>query len=198
MEEFSTAWTEGPALSVWTYDSPRGAAAGKVRLERLSQRGAVVVVDVATVIWIRGAHRPRIGRPQLGTTSLESRRSTLEVLLGRLVFWPHGAAPDMPGGVPEDVPADVPAGASDGLADLARELAGTGLTEEFLRRVRAGFLPDSSALIVLSRVADFREVELVVQRGRARGDVRLAHLPLTAAGLAALEAFARGDPPAAR
>lgn len=148
------------------------------------------MVDVATVIWIRGAHRPRIGRPQLGTTSLESRRSTLEVLLGRLVFWPRGAARDMPGGVLTGVP--------DGVADLARELAGTGLTEEFLRRVRAGFVPDSSALIVLSRAADFREVELVAQRGRARGDVRLAHLPLTPAGLAALERFARGDPPADR
>lgn len=165
-----TVWTEGPTLSVWIYDSPRGAAAGKVRLERLSQRGAVVVVDVATVTWVRGAHRPRIGRPHLDTTFGSSRRSPLEVLLGRLMF----PAPQV----------------ADNARELARELRPTGLGEDFLQEVGEAFVPDASALVVLSRVADFDEVRLVIERGRARGDVRLLHAFLTPDGITSLEELA--------
>jgi uncharacterized membrane protein len=170
-----TAWTKGPTLSAWIYDSPNGAAAGKVRLQRLSQRGAIVVVDAVTVTWVRGAHRPRIGRPHGGTMQAAIRRSPLEVLLGRLMF-PHGAL--------------------DGVADLASALHGSGLNEEFLRRLRERFVPDTSALLVLTRWADFDEVQLVIGRGRARGDVELFYAPLTETGLPALEALTHRNAPA--
>ncbi|SFC56677.1 Uncharacterized membrane protein [Nocardioides terrae] len=163
-------WTEGPALSAWIYDSPRGAAAGKVRLERLSQRGAVVVVDAATVTWVKGAHRPRIGRPHVATMMRANRTSPLEVLLGHLVF-----------------PS---AGSLDGPAGLDSALHGTQLTEDFLLALRAGFAPDTSTLLVLSSDAAFDEVQVVIERGRARGDVRLLHTPLGVGGMAALDAFA--------
>lgn len=165
-----TAWTEGPTLSAWMYDSPRGAAAGKVRLDRLSQRGAVVVVDAVTVTWVRGAHRPRIGRPHVGTMLAASRRSPLEVLLGLLMF-PHAAT-------------------AEGLCRLTSELCGSGVTEEFLQRLREGFVPDTSALVVLTRGADIEEVQQVIERGRARGDVRLLHVPLAPDGLPVLEGLA--------
>ena len=165
-----TGWTEGPTLSVWVYDSPRGAAAGKLRLERLSQRGAVVVVDVATVTWVRGAHRPRIGRPHLDPTFSATRRSPLEVLLGRLMF---------PGPQTTDNPRE-----------LTRELSGTGLGPDFLREVAESLVPDSSALVVLSREVDFGEVRLVIERGRARGDVRLIHAFLEPDGIERLDVLA--------
>ena len=165
-----TGWAEGPTLSVWVYDSPRGAAAGKLRLERLSQRGAVVVVDVATVTWVRGAHRPRIGRPHLDPTYSATRRSPLEVLLGRLMF----PGPDM----------------ADNARELGRDLTGTGLEEDFLREMARSLVPDASALVVLARQADFGEVRLVIERGRARGDVRLMHAFLSADGITRLEALA--------
>jgi len=165
------AWTEGPTLSAWIYHSPRGAAAGTVRLQRLSQKGAVVVVDAATVTWVRGAHRPRLGRPQPGTVPGPRRASPLGVLLERLVRADGAAADD--------------------LARLAAELSDTGMTVDFLRRLRDDLVPDSSALLVLSLAADFDEVQLVIERGRARGDVQLAHVHLGNEGLAAIEALAR-------
>ena len=165
-----TGWAEGPTLSVWVYDSPRGAAAGKLRLERLSQRGAVTVVDVATVTWVRGAHRPRIGRPHVDPGFSATRRSPLEVLLGRLMF----PGPDT----------------ADNARELGRDLAGTGLGEDFLRELGESLVPDASALVVLSREVDFGEVRLVIERGRARGDVRLLHALLADDGITRLEELA--------
>lgn len=167
--ETDSAWTNGPTLSAWVYDSPRGAAAGKVRLGRLSQRGALVVVDAATVTWVHGAHRPRIGPLHHGAVLGPSRRSPVEVLLGRLLFQ-HGCR--------------------DRVGDLVRELAGSGVGEEFLQALLDGFVPDASALVVLTRSADLDEVQLVIERGRARGDVRLLHATLRDGGIEALEAMA--------
>lgn len=168
-------WAQGPTLSVWIYDSPRGASAGKVRLARLSQRKAVVVLDAATVMWIKGAHRPRIGRSHPRRESRAQDRSPLDVLLSRLVL-PAEAGPDQ-------------------LSTLAEELRGTGLSEEFLRALKESFAPDASALLVLSLAADISEVQAVVERGRARGDVRYLHATMTSEELAALELAARADAP---
>jgi hypothetical protein len=152
------------------YDSPRGAAAGKVRLDRLSQRGAVDVVDAATVTWVKGAHRPRIGRPRLASVVTTGRTSPLETLLRRLF------SPDRPTG--------------EGWAPSLLAFRGAGLTEDFLRSLRGACVPDRSALVVLSRGAALEDVQVVVERGRARGDVSVIHLRLTADGLAVLEALA--------
>lgn len=169
------AWADGPALSVWIYDSPRGAAAGKVRLARLSQRRAVVVLDAATVTWIKGAHRPRIGRPHARTATSVKHMSPLDVLLRQLM------APAEDG--------------ADQVLTLADELRAAGLSEEFLRELAATFAPDASALLVLSLAADFDEVQAVVERGRARGDVRYLHVTLTEEEVAALELAARAHAP---
>lgn len=163
------AWSEGPTLSAWIYDSPRGAVAGKLRLDRLSRRGAVTVVDAATLTWVRGAHRPLLGWLHQGGALGPARRSPLQVLLGRLILQP---------GRDDPVPA------------LVRELAGSGLEEPFLRALRDGFAPDGSALLVLSRRADLEAVQLVIERGRARGDVRLLLTPLAPDGLGLLAELA--------
>jgi uncharacterized membrane protein len=158
---------EGPALSAWIYDSPKGAAAGRVRLNRLSKRGAVAVIDAATVSWVRGAHRPRIGFPHIEWMTGATPGSALGAVLERLLF-PTSASPEH-------------------VRDLALELRGTGLDERFLCQLCDAFVPDSSALLVLSREAEFREVELVIERGVARGDVRLLHRFLSDQEVSVLE-----------
>src|SRR4249919_3142000 len=60
-EATGTAWESMPTLTVWSYDSPMGAAAGYVRLSELRRRGAVRVEDAVTVTWVPGTHRPRVG-----------------------------------------------------------------------------------------------------------------------------------------
>lgn len=164
------AWTDGPTLSVWIYDSPRGAAAGKLRLERLSHRGAVTVLDAATVTWIRGAHRPRIGRPHARTVRRASHHSCLHVLLEQLIASGQGG---------------------DDVSALARRLRRAGLSEEFLRELREALTSDSSVLLVLSLAADFDEVQAVIERGRTRGDVRYALVSLSKEQLAELRTLAR-------
>lgn len=175
-----TAWTEGPTLSAWIYDTPRGAAAGRVRLDRLRQRGAVVVADAATVTWVRGAHRARVSPALVTSPGVGDRRSPLGALLARLVTQAGPADPAAADG-------------SGGLAGLARLLEGSGLDEGFLRQLREALVPDSSALVVLTRAADEDDVQRVVERGVARGDVGLLHAPLTADGLATLDGLARAD-----
>ncbi|GAB7007020.1 hypothetical protein JCM18899A_44930 [Nocardioides sp. AN3] len=166
-----STWTEGPTLSAWWYDSPRGAVAGKLRLDRLVQRGAVIAVDVATATWVGGAHRPRVGNGHGGLMLGASRSSPLEVLLSLVLSHPR---------------------MSDGeLRELMHEIGRTGITEGFLRELRDGLVPDSSALVVLSLGADVEAVQEVIERGRARGDVRLLHTPIDPDGLADLEHFAR-------
>lgn len=161
------AWMEGPALSAWIYDSPKGAAAGRVRLNRLSRRGAVVVIDAATVSWVQGAHRPRIGFPRIEWMTGATPGSALGAVLGRLLFPGHASA--------------------DHVHQLALELRGTGLDEPFLARLCEAIEPGSSVLLVLSREAEFHDVELVIERGVARGDVRLLRTSLNDQQLTVLE-----------
>jgi uncharacterized membrane protein len=161
------AWTDGTTLSAWVYDSPRGAAAGEVRLSRLRRRGAVDMADAVTVTWVPGAHRPRVGHTRSGPTDLPSD-SPLARLLVRLTS-------------PDDETCDI-------VSDLARKLCGSGLDEHFLRQLREALRPGSSALLVLSRHANLDDVQLVVERGRARGDVRLLYALLTNEALTILGA----------
>ena len=154
------AWTARPTLTVWVYDSPRGASAGKLRLHRLHRQGAVTVEDAALVSWAPGAHRPRIGHLWLGPASYTAESSPLVALLARLI-----GTSDGDGG-----------GAGD---HRDGQWPGTGLDEAFLREVGRAIVPDSSAMLVLSSRADLDAVRQVVERGLARGDVHLMHAILS-------------------
>jgi uncharacterized membrane protein len=143
-------------LTVWVYDSAMGAAAGEVRLKVLQQQGALTVHDAVTVTWVPGAHEPRLGHLRHETSAAASKGSVLGALLGSLVLAPFlGAA----------------AGASVGA--LAQRLRGTGIERDFLEQVHQRLRPGTSALVVLSSGADVDAVRLVIERGRARGDVTL-------------------------
>ena len=163
-------WMEGPALSVWVYDSPKGAAAGRVRGNRVCRRGAVAGGVAGRVWWVGGAHRPRSGGPHIEWMTGGTPGSALGALLGRLLFPTRSGA--------------------DHVHELAAALCGTGLDEEFLGELCDAFAPGASALLVLSREADFGEIQVVIERGVARGDVRLLYRALDEEQLRALQAVA--------
>jgi uncharacterized membrane protein len=168
-----TDWMLRPTMTVWVYDSPMGAAAGKVRLDRLCHRGSVTVEDAVTVTWVRGAHRPRIGPLRSETTGGATRGSTIGALLDHLLF---------------------PSAEDDGVSLLASQLRGTGLDAAFLDEIKQALVPDSSALLVLSSGADLDAVRAVIERGAVRGDVRLLHAYLTTGALETLEQLGRPGP----
>lgn len=160
-------WESRPTLTIWVYGSARGAAAGELRLQNLEHRGAVTVVDAVTVTWVKGTHRPRIGRVRSRPPHTPSRAC----VLGRFVELL--TSQDRERGGP---------------AMLASTLAGTGIDEAFLADAAQELAPDTSALLVLSTDVDLDLVRPVIERGRARGDVVLMHTYLTSNGLDVLRA----------
>jgi uncharacterized membrane protein len=169
---------EAETLTVWVYDSAMGAAAGEVRLKALQQQGALTVHDAVTVTWVNGAHEPRLGHLRHATTAAASKGSALGALLGTLVLAPAlGAA------------------AGAGIGALAQRLRGTGIDREFLDELKARLHPGTSALVVLASDADIEAVRLVIERGRARGDVTLLLVHLAEDAPAALEELLRAAVP---
>jgi uncharacterized membrane protein len=147
----------GPTLTIWIYDSALGAAAGEVRLKNLQKRNALQVHDEVTVTWMPGAHQPRIGHLRHETSAAATRGSVLGGFVGLMFLAPEAGA------------------AGAGLAALAHQLRGSGIDQTFLEEVKAHLRPESSALLVLSGMADLDEVRPVIERGLARGDVVLMH-----------------------
>jgi uncharacterized membrane protein len=164
-------------LTVWHYDTAMGAAAGEVRLKDLQQQGAVRVIDAITVTWVPGAEEPHLGHLLRHGPASVAKGSMLGALLGALF------------------PAPVAADAGD-VAALADRLRDTGLDQEFLEEGKSRSVPGSSALLVLSGEADLEAVRTFVERGLARGDVRLMHLPLREGATDTLRSLV--EPPATR
>jgi uncharacterized membrane protein len=152
------AWGSKPALTIWVYDSPMGAAAGEVRLKGLTRQGAVKVAGAIIVTWVKGTHRPRIGHLRDQQAAAAARSSLLGALVEILTA--------------EDADSD------RRLGELAEHLAGTGGARAFLDDARAALAPHTSALLVLSESADLDTVRPVVERGIARGDATLLHASL--------------------
>ena len=148
-------------LTVWHYDTSMGAAAGEVRLKDLQQQGAVRVVDAITVTWVPGADEPHLGHLLRQGPASIARGSMLGAMVGLLMLEPV-------------------AGAVDGarIAELAHRLRDTGIDQAFLEEVKRRITPGTSALLVLSDEADREVVRGFVERGLARGDVRLMHTSL--------------------
>ena len=145
-------------LTVWLYESAMGAAAGEVRLKDLQQQGAVTVVDAVTVTWVPGAHQPRVGRLRPTTAGAAARGSVLGALVGTLFLAPL-----------------VGAAAGAGVGAIAQKIRGSGIDDRFLDDLKTNLTPGTSALLVLSSDADLDVVRPFVERGLARGDVRLMH-----------------------
>ncbi|HRD63018.1 DUF1269 domain-containing protein [uncultured Nocardioides sp.] len=163
-------------MTVWLYESAMGAAAGEVRLKDLQQQGAVTVVDAVTVTWVPGAHQPRVGRLRHTTTAVAARGSVLGALVGTLFLAPL-----------------VGAAAGAGVGAIAAKIRGSGIDDQFLDDLVANLTPGTSALLVLSSDADLDLVRPFVERGLARGDVRLMHATLPDDAPDALRALLEDD-----
>ena len=157
-------------LTAWLYDSPMGAVAGEVRLKDMEARGALTVLDAITLTWVAGADQPKIGHLRHKTGSAVGKASVLGAVVGSLVLTPV-----------------VGAAAGAGLGALAQRLKGTGIDEHLLTDIQEQLRPGTSALLVLSRDADFDVLMPFIQRGRARGDVTLIRSDLSEGAPQALQ-----------
>jgi uncharacterized membrane protein len=124
---------EPGSLTVWIFESPRGADEALPRLERMARERLIVLDDAAIVAWPQGCRKPST-RP-LGSLS---GPGTLwggfwGVLLG-LIFLVPLAGPVF--------------GAAAGA--FAGTLADFGIDDGFIMRVRDTVTPGTSALFVLS------------------------------------------------
>ena len=149
------------SLTVWHYDTAMGAAAGEIRLKDLQQQGGVQVVDAVTVTWVPGADKPHIGHLLRQGPAAVAKGSALGALVGTLFLAPV-----------------VGAAAGAGVAAVAHKLRDTGIDEAFLEEITVQLKPGTSALLVLSTDADPELLRPFIERGRARGDVRLMHAQL--------------------
>ena len=138
-----------------------GAAAGEIRLKDLQQQGGVHVVDAVTVTWVPGADKPHIGHLLRQGPAAVAKGSALGALVGTLFLAPV-----------------VGAAAGAGVAAVAHKLRDTGIDEAFLEEITVQLKPGTSALLVLSTDADPELLRPFIERGRARGDVRLMHAQL--------------------
>jgi uncharacterized membrane protein len=145
-------------LTVWHYSSAMGASAGELRLRNLEERGALVVIDAITVVWMPATPEPRVGRLRSRGGAGARRGAVLGALAGALVLAPVAGAA---------------AGASVGA--LAGRLRHTGIDEAFLREMEERLVPGTSALLVLSENLDLDAIRPFLERGRSRGDVTLMH-----------------------
>jgi uncharacterized membrane protein len=120
-------------LTVWRFDSPRGADEAALTLQDLARQDLVVVHDAATVTWEQGKKKPRT-RQLASTTGAGALGCTFwGLLFGMIFFMPLlGAA----------------IGAATGA--LAGSLNDVGIDDSFINKVRDQVTPGTSALFVLS------------------------------------------------
>ncbi|WP_408896584.1 hypothetical protein ACJ5H2_16830 [Nocardioides sp. R1-1] len=152
----SAGWRSHPSLTIWVYDSPLGAAAGEVRLKELVRRGVVIAMEAVAVTWFRGTHRPHVGHLR--------RRSSPpgESLLSGLV----------------DLLTDTGPQGERRVAALCAALDGSGIDHELLVDTRRALVPGTSALLVLASDVNLDVVSPIVEHGRARRGVVMAHADL--------------------
>ena len=151
------------SLTVWHYDTAMGAAAGEIRLKDLQQQGGVRIVDAITVTWVPGADKPHVGHVLRQGPTAVAKGSALGALVGTLFLAPVAGA-----------------AAGAGVAAVAHRLRDTGIDQAFLEDITARLKPGTSALLVLSADADLDVLRPFIERGLARGDVRLMHAELNA------------------
>lgn len=167
-----------PALTVWCYGTPLGAAAGSVRLRRMEEARAFEVIDAIVVSWAPGAHRPRVtwswSPDDRGTREpsvlVALLRMAIPASTGRLTLPPDGAG----------------------------RLASTGVDPDVLTEVAERLVPGTSALVVLSGAADLSVVVPAVRQRIISGEVTLLRSELPADGPARLRRAVGLEPPPQR
>ena len=120
-------------LSVWRFDTPDGAQAAVTTLEGLSKQQLITVHDAATVSWPTGAKKPKTRQLKNLTTAGAFGGAFWGLLFGLIFFLPL---------------LGMAIGAATGA--LAGSLTDVGISDDFIRDVRAQVTPGTSALFVMT------------------------------------------------
>jgi uncharacterized membrane protein len=129
-------------LTVWKYDTPRGADGAEAIVRELAKQQLVTLHDAATVSWEEGAKKPKTRQLTSLTGAGALGGSFWGLLFGLIFFVPLlGAA----------------IGAATGA--LAGSLADVGIDDSFIDKVREQVTPGTSALFVLSSDAVIDKVK---------------------------------------
>jgi hypothetical protein len=164
-----------PALTVWCYGTPLGAAAGSVRLRRMEEASAFELIDAIVVSWAPGAHRPRVTWSWSPDDRSTREPSVLVALLRTAIPASTGRFALLP--------------------EAAGRLAATGVDPDVLTEVAERLVPGTSALLVLSGAADLSVVVPAVRQRIVSGEVTLFQSELPADGPARLRRAVGLEPP---
>jgi uncharacterized membrane protein len=138
----STTGVQQATLTVWKFPTARGASDAVARLKTLQQESLITVLDAAIVTWPEDKQKPKT--EQLGKlTGAGALTGAFWGMLFGLIFF---------------VPIlGMAIGA--GMGALAASMADVGISDDFIRRVRAEVTPGTSALFVYTIGAVMDKVE---------------------------------------
>ena len=120
-------------LTVWKFESDGGARNALETLERLQKEELIQIVDAAIVTWPAGRKKPKTQQLHSLATAGALGGSFWGLLFGLLFFIPL---------------LGMAIGAAMGA--LSGSLADVGIDDDFIKRVRDGVTPGTSALFVMS------------------------------------------------
>lgn len=151
------------SLAAWIYDSAMGAATGQLRLRGMQRLHEITVIDHASIAWLRGAHRPRLGYDP--GTHPATKATPLAEFARQLVQDP-GA--------------------------LAARLATIGVDPELATDLHRQVRPGTSVLLVLSPSTDVAELGAAMERGLSRHGIAVVTTQLNHDVAEQLLALGRG------
>jgi uncharacterized membrane protein len=146
-----------PTLTVWRFPTPYGAEEGELRVKMLRDRGALVVHDLATVIWLSDDDRPQVRQFKHLRGSGAAGGAVIGTVLGSVFLMPLAGAA---------------LGAAAGTA--ARRLRATGISTEFITDLKKQLTPGTSAVLLLASDVDLD----VVRQTFPEGDAELIYADL--------------------
>ena len=120
-------------LTVWKFDSPRGAEDALVLLERMQKEELVQINDAAYVYWAEGRKKPKTEQLHKLTSAGALGGSFWGLLFGLIFFVPL---------------LGMAVGAAMGA--LTGSMADVGIDDDFIREVRQNVTPGTSALFVMT------------------------------------------------
>jgi uncharacterized membrane protein len=131
--------TDGPeelgmaTLTVWKFDSPRGAEDALALLERMQKQELVQINDAAYVTWPEGKKKPKTEQLHKLTSAGALGGSFWGLLFGLIFFVPL---------------LGMAVGAAMGA--MSGSMADVGIDDDFIRQVRENVTPGTSALFVMT------------------------------------------------
>lgn len=120
-------------LTAWTFDTPNGAEAAIATLESLQQQQLITIQDAAVVSWAPGAKKPKTRQLRNLAGAGAVGGAFWGMLFGLLFFIPL---------------LGLAIGA--GMGALMGSMADVGISDNFIKRVKAQVTPGTSALFLLS------------------------------------------------